>query len=298
MRMRMHRHCLVWLLALVFLLPALAQAYDVLVVMDQHSKIYDTLLLGFRNSHHFKERILVLQDYVENDLVRIVREDRPAIVLAVGGRALAETRMIRQTPVVSVFSYGINMSNPPPNLAQVKMLAPVERYAALFHALGAKRVGTVLSGTASSYAVKASEIFRKAGIHLVIREARKPGEVAKQLESLKDTADALWLLPDPKVVTSESVEAFALYSLRHHLPLVSFTEAHLGIGAAAAFAPSLEDLGKQAAETAGRIMAGDRPTEIEEIPPRKIRLRFNRQVMEHLGLPVSPLLHLGGSEAE
>jgi putative ABC transport system substrate-binding protein len=282
----------------IFAFPGLSVAYDILVVQDQRSHIYDTLLHGFRNGRHFKERVIVLQDFAENDLVKIVREDHPALVLAVGGRALAETRMIQQTPVVSVFSYGIHMSNPPSNLAQVKMLAPVERFAALFHALGAKRVGTVLSSTASGYAVKASETFRKAGIHLVIREAGKPGEVAKQLEALKDTADALWLLPDPAIVTSETVEAFALYSLRHRLPLVSFSDAHLKKGAAAAFAIDLEDLGKQAAETAGRIMAGDSPEDIREIPPRKIRLRFNRQVMEHLGLPVNPLLHLGGSDAE
>jgi putative ABC transport system substrate-binding protein len=282
----------------IFAFPGLSSAYDILVVQDQRSHIYDKLLHGFRNSRHFKERVIVLQDFAEIDLVKIVREDHPALVLAVGGRALAETRMIRQTPVVSVFSYGINMSDPPPNLAQVKMLAPVERFAALFHALGAKRVGTVLSSAASSYAVKASEIFRKAGIHLVFREAGNPGEVAKQLEALKDTADMLWLLPDPAIVTSETVEAFALYSMRHHLPLVSFSDVHLKKGAAAAFAIDLEDLGKQAAETAGRIMAGDSPEDIQEIPPRKIRLRFNRQVMEHLGLPVGPLLHLGGSEAE
>jgi putative ABC transport system substrate-binding protein len=282
----------------IFAFPGLSSAYDILVVQDQRSHIYDTLLRGFGNGRHFKERVIVLQDFAENDLVKIVREDHPALVLAVGGRALAETRMIRQTPVVSVFSYGITMSNPPPNLAQVKMLAPVERFAALFRALGAKRVGTVLSSTASGYAAKASEIFRKAGIHLVIREAGRPGDVAKQLESLKNSADALWLLPDPAIVTSETVEAFALCSLQHHLPLVSFSDAHLKKGAAAAFAIDLEDLGKQAAETAGRIMAGGSPEDIQESPPRKIRLRFNRQVMEHLGLPVNPLLHLGGSEAE
>jgi putative tryptophan/tyrosine transport system substrate-binding protein len=282
----------------IFAFPGLSPAYDILVVQDQRSHIYDTLMHGFENGRHFKERVIVLQDFAENDLVKIVREDHPALVLAVGGRALAETRMIRQTPVVSVFAYAITMSNPPPNLAQVKMLAPVERFAALFHALGAKRVGTVLSASASSYAARASEIFRKAGIHLVVREAGKPGDITKQLESLKNTADALWLLPDPAIVTSETVEAFALYSLRHQLPLVSFSDAHLKKGATAAFAIDLEDLGKQAAETVGRIVAGDSPEDIQEIPPRKVRLRFNRQVMEHLGLPVTPLQHLGGSEAD
>jgi putative ABC transport system substrate-binding protein len=287
-----------WFLALVLLLPALAQAYDLLVVMDQHSKIYDTLLLGFRNSHHFKERVIVLQDYAENDLVRIVREDHPATVLTIGGKALDATHKISNTPIVSVFSYGIQLSDPPSNLVQIKLQAKTERYAALFHALGAKRVGTVFSHGSSRYVAEATDTFRHAGIHLVTREASTPGEVAKQLETLKDKVDALWLLPDPKIVTSETVEVFVLSSLRNRLPLVSFTEAHLKKGAAAAFAIDLEDLGKQAAETVSQIMAGDSPAEIEEIPPRKIRLRFNRQVMEHLGFPVSPLLHLGGSEAE
>jgi putative ABC transport system substrate-binding protein len=284
--------------AIIFAFPGLATAYDILVVQDQRSPIYDTLLHGFRSGHNFKERVIVLQDFAENDLVRIVREDQPALVLAVGGRALAETRAIHQTPVVSVFSYGIQLTDLPSNLVRVKMLASVERFAALFRALGAKRVGTVLSNTASSYAAQASETFRQAGIRLVIREARKPGEVAKQLEVLKDSVDALWLLPDPAVVTSETVEAFALCSMRYRFPLVSFSDAHLKKGAAAAFAIDLEDLGKQAAETASQIMAGDSPTDIEEISPRKIRLRFNRQVMEHLGLSVTPLLHLGGIPME
>jgi putative ABC transport system substrate-binding protein len=295
----MHRHCLIWIQALALLLPALAQAYDVLVVMDQHSKIYDTLLLGFRNSRHFKERVIVLQDYVENDLVRIVREDHPALVLALGGKALNATHKIGNTPIVSAFSYGIQLTDTQSNnLVRVKMLPRAEKYAALFRALGAKKVGAVLSRGASRYAAGAAEAFRQAGIRLIIREANTPGEVAKQLEVLKDKVDALWLLPDPRVVTSETVESFVLCSMRNRLPLVSFTEAHLKKGAAAAFAPNLEDMGKQAAETAGQIMAGGRPAEIDEIPPRKIRLRYNRQVMEHLGLPVNPLLHLGGSEAE
>jgi putative ABC transport system substrate-binding protein len=293
MRMLFYFICVI-----IFAFPGLATAYDILVVQDQRSPIYDTLLHGFRSGHHFKERVIVLQDFAENDLVRIVREDQPALVLAVGGRALAETRAIRQTPLVSVFSYGIQLTDPPSNLVRVKMLAQAERFAALFRALGAKRVGTVLSRSSSSYAAQAAETFRQAGIRLVVREARKPGEVAKQLEVLKDTVDALWLMPDPAIVTSETVEAIALCSMRHRLPLVSFSYAHLKKGAVAAFAIDLEDLGKQAAETVSRIMAGESPVDIEEITPRKNRLRFNRQVMEHLGLSVNPLQHLGGIPME
>lgn len=283
---------------LILVMPHLAGAYDVLVVQDQRSPTYNTILQGFRSVRPFKERVIVMQDYAENDLLRITREDHPALILAVGGRALAEARKLRQTPVVSVFSYALQQADQPGNMVRIMMLVPAERFAALFRALGAKRVGTVLTPMSSGYAVEAIEAFRKAGIRLVVREAMKPGNVPKQLEALKGTVDALWLLPDPAIVTSESVDAFALFSLQHRLPWASFSDAHLKKGAVAAFGTNIFDLGRQAAETANSIMAGVSPADIEDTLPRNTRLRFNRLVLEHLSLPVDPLKQMGGRGAE
>jgi putative ABC transport system substrate-binding protein len=283
---------------LILVVPCLAEAYDVLVVQDQRSPTYDTILQGFRSVSTLKERVIVLRDYAENDLARITREDHPSLVLAVGGRALVEARTLRQTPVVSVFSYAIQQTVLPPNMVQIKMLVPAERFAALFRALGAKRVGVVLTPLSARFAAEAADAFRKAGIRLVVRETMTPENVPKQLEALKSSVDALWLLPDPAIVTSESVDAFALLSLQHHLPWVSFSDAHLKKGAIAAFGLDIFDLGRQAAETACSIMTGAKPVELEDPYPRKTRLRFNRPVLEQLGLPVNPLKQLGGSAVE
>lgn len=284
--------------SLILVTPCLAEAYDVLVVQDQRSPTYDTILQGFRSVHQFKERVIVMQDYAENDLFRITREDHPTLILVVGGRALIEARKLRQTSVVSVFSYSIQQTDRPTNMVQVKMLVPAERFAALFRALGAKRVGTVLTPMSSGFAAEATEAFRKSGVRLVVREAMKPGNVPKQLEALKGSVDALWLLPDPAIVTSESVDAFALFSMQQRLPWVSFSDAHLKKGAVAAFGIDIFDLGRQAAETASSIMAGVKPADLEDTHPRKTRLRFNRLVLEHFGLSVDPLKQLGGSAAE
>jgi putative ABC transport system substrate-binding protein len=283
---------------LILVIPCLAGAYDVLVVQDQRSPTYDKILLGFRSVRPFKERVIVMQDYAENDLLRITREDHPALILAVGGRALVEARKLRQTPVVSVFSYALQHADQPINMVRIKMLVPTEKFAALFRALGAKRVGTVLTPMNSGYVAEAIQAFHKAGIRLVVREAMKPGNVPKQLEALKDSVDALWLLPDPAIVTSESVDTFALFSMQNRIPWVSFSDAHLKKGAAAAFGIDILDLGRQAAETAGSIMAGIKPADLEDTHPRKTQLRFNRLVLEHLGLHVDPLKQLGGSAAE
>lgn len=283
--------------ALIFALPCLAEAYDVLVVQDQRSPTFDAILEGFRANRQFSERVIALRDFAEIDLVRVVREDHPRLVLAIGGRALGEARRLRQRPVVSVFSYDMRRSAPSSNLVRVGMLPPPARFAALFRALGARRVGTVLSPAAEGYPQEAVEAFRQAGIRLIIREAPNPGEAARQLETLKGAVDAIWLLPDPAVVTGETVEAFARFSLSNRLPLVSFSEAHLRKGAAAAFAVDPADLGRQAAEAAGLIIKGSPPADIGDIPPRKTQLLFNRTVIERLGLSVEPLRRMGAGEA-
>lgn len=284
--------------SLILTLPTLAEAYDVLVVQDQRSPTYDTILQGFRSLRKFKERVIVMQDYTETDLTRIIREEHPAMVLTVGGRALFEARKLRQTPVVSVFSYAIQQSGLPTNMVQIRMLVPAEKFAALFRALGVKRVGTVLTPMSSAFAAEATEAFRRAGVRLIVREAMKPEQLPKQLEMLKGSVDALWLLPDPSIVTSESVDALAQFSMQHRIPWVSFSDAHLKKGAVAAFGIDIFDLGRQAAEIVASIMGGVKPVELEDTHPRNSRLRFNRLALEHLDIPIDRLRQLGGSPVE
>ena len=283
---------------LMLIIPCLAGAYDVLVVLDQRSPTYDTILQGFRSARTFKERIVVMQDNAENDLTRIIREDHPVLVLAIGGRALLEARKLSQIPVVSVFSYAIQQTGQPTNMVQIKMFVPAERFAAVFRTLGVKRVGTVLTPMSSGFAAEATEAFHKTGIRLVVREAMKPGNVPKQLETLKSSVDALWLLPDPAIVTCESVDAFALFSLQHRIPWISFSDAHLKKGAVAAFCIDTFDLGRQAAETVASIMTGTITANLEDTNPRNPKLRFNRSVLEHLGLPVDKFRQPGENAVE
>lgn len=282
---------------LLLILPALALGYDVLVVQDQRSPTYDTILKGFHANSSFKERLVVLQDSAENDLVRIVREDRPTLVLAVGGRAMQEARRLRQTPVVSVFSYSLQSSGLPASLVRIRMLPSIHRYAAIFQALGVKRVGTMLSATSAEYAAEAAEALRQLGIKLIVKATERPEEVTRQLEVMKGQIDAIWLLPDPAIINNSSVELVANFSIQQQLPLVSFSEAHLRRGAIAAFAVEPMTLGSQAADVAKRVIAGEEPNGPENGFPRKALLRFNERIMERYRISPEPLLRLGATRS-
>ena len=65
------------LVLVVCLAPACARAedaYDVLVLQTRPDPGYDEVLKGFRIDHNFSQRVIVLTDYAEVNVIRIVRE--------------------------------------------------------------------------------------------------------------------------------------------------------------------------------------------------------------------------------
>jgi ABC-type uncharacterized transport system substrate-binding protein len=102
---------------------------------------------------------------------------------------------------------------------------------------------------------------------------------------LQGQVDALWLIPDASVVSSQSREAFFLFSLNQLIPLVSYDRQHLGLGAAAVIEADYGEMGRQAAELATAILAGTSPEELPAAPPRKFHRQDNQRVLQRLNLP-------------
>ena len=73
--------CIFAILVMATLLPVLAQAYDVLVLQSRRDPAYEEVLKGFNNVLKVSKRVIVLSDYAEVDVVRIVREDQPSLIL-------------------------------------------------------------------------------------------------------------------------------------------------------------------------------------------------------------------------
>ena len=61
------------------LIPATAWSYDLLIVQSQRSPAYDDVLRGLRSVARFSERVVVLTDYNDIDLLRIAREETPVV---------------------------------------------------------------------------------------------------------------------------------------------------------------------------------------------------------------------------
>lgn len=272
--------------ALWLLIPGTACCYDLLIVQSQRSPAYDDVLQGMRSVARFSERIVVLTDYTEIDLVRIAREEKPVAIVTLGDNALAAARKVRQTPVIALMalSYRAGMTGHPA-MTGVEVQPAPERYLSVFGFIKARRVGIINNSARSAAYIKHSrKVASGLGIELVVRDVKSSREVSGQLDSLAGQVDALWMLPDSVTASGEAADAHFLFSAAHRVPVVAFSSAYLASGAALALDIDRFDMGRQGGEMAASLMEGNSISDIPPASPRKTTVKTNPSVLRRLGL--------------
>jgi len=279
------RRLVLVILACAVMLPSLAQAYDILVLQSRQDAAFEEVLKGFRNEQTASQRVIVLSAYAEVDLVRIVREDRPKLILAVGDAALTAARKVQNTPVIAVMSLGIHGPKvSQANLTGISMFAAPERYISMFQSMKIRRVGVVYNPVRSSwYLREARQEAERAGIELVTREVTSSRETSAQLSYLAGKVDALWMLPDVTAVTRESTESYFRFGQDHAIPVISFAGGYLGLGAAVVVEIDRFELGRQAGNMATALLSGSRVGDMRPVYPRGTSYKANSAVLMKLG---------------
>lgn len=270
-----------WLLA-----PGVAWSYDLLIVQSQPSPLYDDVLRGMRSAARFSERIVVLSDYNEIDLQRIVREERPIAIVTLGDNALAAARKVRQTPIIALMAitYRSGMGGHPA-MTGVEVQPTPDKYLPIFASLKARSVGVIFNPAKSAPYIKvARKVAAGMGIELVVREVKSSKDVPEQLETLVGRVDALWMIPDSISASGEAADAHFLFSGRQMVPVVTFSSAYFASGAALALDIDRFDIGKQAGKIATSLMNGTGISDIPPETPRKTTVKSNPSVMRRLGL--------------
>jgi putative ABC transport system substrate-binding protein len=234
----------------------------------------------------FSERIVVVTDYNEIDLVRIAREENPIAIVTLGDNALSAARKVKQVPIIALMSFNFRAGmGGHPALTGVEVLPSPERYLRIFSTIKARKVGIISNPVRSATYIKhAKKSAAGLGIELVVREAKTSKEVAGHLDSLAGLVDALWMLPDSVAASSEAADAHFLFSAGHKIPVITFSSAYLASGAAFTLDIDRYDLGKQAGEMVVSLVNGNGISEISPESPRKINVNSNPSVLRRLGL--------------
>lgn len=278
-----------FLITALLLLAGPALGYDVLLVQSSSNSAYTDIVRGFRSACGRDSRLVVLSDFGSVDVVRIVREDKPRVIVAVGDEALASVKTVRQTPVVAVMTLGLRNSAARPNVTGIDVFVDPASFIDVLETFKAKRVGIIYNpGKSGSYVKRAAAAARRAGIDVVLREVQKPQDTVFALKEMDNGVDALWMVPDPIAVVRETLTGYFEFSLQRKVPVISFTAAHLRLGAAAAVDIDRRGLGRQAGQMANKILNGATPSSLPVEQPEAHSVRINPVVLQNLEMPVPP----------
>jgi putative tryptophan/tyrosine transport system substrate-binding protein len=280
-------------LFLTFLISLLLSAVnvfagDVLVLQSLHVKPFDDALRGFRNVCKADTKTVVVSDAGVADMVRLVREERPRLIVAIGADALKSVKRIREIPVIYLMVLNPEkITGNARNFAGVDMSIPPEKYLSLMEGLHLPnmRVGILYDPEQSGdFLKKIQQTARAKGIEITAREVHKAKDVPEALSGMKGSFNLFWMLPDSTVVTPESFEFLLLFTQQNRTPVVTFASKYVDTGALASLDIDGLDLGKQAGEMANRVLDGERVSDIPRTEARKAVMKVNRKVATKLGI--------------
>jgi len=131
---------------------------------------------------------------------------------------------------------------------------------------------------------------RTLGLEVVPLEIRRAEDIAPAFEALKGRADALYIPPDPLVI-SELIRINTLV-LGARLPTVHGSREYVEAGGLMSYGPNFLDLFRRAADYVDRILKGAKPADLPIEQPTKFELVINLKTAKALGLTIPPSLLL------
>lgn len=226
------------------------------------------------------------------DLAAQLQRAEPVVALAIGQRAI-QVIQARQPQLPIVYCMVLGSAAPAVrNVTGVRLEVQPEQQLALLRRVHpeAKRLGVLYDPrTFSGFVAEVSKAAGASGVTLVSRPVSDGLAVRPALTQMIEGIDALWLLPDPSLITSDMFNFLLVYTLEHKVALFGFFDSLTRAGALASVSPDYPQIGRLAARLALEIAA--RPAEARlPLPAAQWSpgvLSINANTAQQLGIDLS-----------
>jgi putative ABC transport system substrate-binding protein len=268
-----------------------AAGQDVVAVQSIRVKPYEEAIKGFRSVCHSRMQRLFISELGGADVIREINTLRPHMVLAIGRDSLSIVRKLGNIPIVYLMVLNPqNILAGERNITGVSMnISPDNQLKALLKSMPqAKRIGLVYDPEKSaSFAREARDAAARMNLTLVAKEARTSKDPPSLIMDMKKGIDVYWMVPDTTVITPLTVEFLLLFSLENNIPLLTFSEKYLEMGAFMATAIDPFDMGAQAGEIANKILQGKEVKQIHQVHARTMVVSTNMMIAGKMGITVN-----------
>jgi len=275
--------------AIVLSLSAVAQAGGVVIVADSRVPQYREAL----GSAKEVLRSAVVVDPAAGDAADQLHKADPSVILVVGQKALQLAKTAApSTPIVFCMVLGAGAA-PSRTVTGVKLEVAASAQLQQMKQVhpGAKRLGVIYDPKTSASFVE--DAVKSAGAHgftVVARPVTDPREVRGALADIAGSIDALWLVPDSRLLTAEMFNFLLAFTLERKIALFGFLDSFTAAGALASIAPDYVEIGRRAGKMAQDL--ADKPAEsrLPAPPPQSSpgALSVNLKTAKQLHLDVPP----------
>jgi putative ABC transport system substrate-binding protein len=291
---------------LALLLTATAWAEECVLLQSSGLKPYAEAGQGFEKTWNAKQPLSGPKSITLGTLTRVVLSEQPEenrstlkkllqsteLVVVIGDPALAFVRDLRATPVLYLLAP--SAKELPANFTGIDMrILPSRQLETMSRLIpNLRRVGALYNPAESGHWVQEALTSPASAVEtLLFKKVTSPSLVPEALAGLGNNAiDAYWMLPDELVTNPQTMEHLRDFSIANRVPIVSFSDKYLKAGAAAAITFDMADMGRQAADMAARILAGEQPAAIPVESPCCQRVIVNTSVFRKMMVPINEIM--------
>ncbi len=269
--------------------PAALPAH-VLIVKSDDLPQYQYPIDAFLAAHRGKVTTVDLDGSKEEgraQLVRVAKRESIDAVFALGAQAAWLSReVLPNTPmtfamVIDWQRYGFGE-----DVSGVAVELPVDSLLARFKLLlpGLRRLGVIHSGESSAITLAAARSAAASlGIELREEDVTYSDSVAGAYRRMRGEIDALWMVPDPVVVTPDNFRYLAERTRGDDIAFLAFSVNFVRAGALLSVAPDYATMGSQAAVLVERSLQRDADLPAVH-PPIGSSLVINAETARDLGI--------------
>jgi len=284
--------------SLVLLVPAWANAQTVprvVVLVSHDSPQSQQFLAGFQTyfTEHGQQAEFVVSPLEESakaaeGMIAGLGSEKIDLVLALGSRALDFAgSQLADIPVIAGMVLHEKAFKRYRNATGVSLEFPIEEQLDWLQKVlpSVRNIGIIYSSEENRELVeRAGKTIKKRGLTLHQVQIDTPAALTPALKQLENRVDVLLGLSDKMVLNKSTAQSVLLFSLRNKIPFVGLSSAWVKAGAIYALQWDYQDLGRQGAEMALKIIAGQRPEKFSVVSPRTARYSLNLKVADRLKL--------------
>ncbi len=232
-----------------------------------------------------------------DETARRAVESQADLILALGtSAAQTAARVTSRIPIVFA-----NVLNPrasgliedfqilPENVTGAALDFPPEEIIAVLNVIEPERnrVGLIYRDPGFDKLVGEMETaLRQSGKELLSRRIENLEDLNQAADEILPRVDAFWMIADQHLFSPQATRQLLLRTMRRGIPFIGISPAYVRAGALFCLDWDSRDIGRQAGESAVRILGGTDPFRIPVSRPRKQQIHLNRTVLANLEIEI------------